>query len=1338
MSLEELQQAYGPEYYNAGLGPIPYERSEVWLNFFSSIADQVVRSLHPHRVLDAGCAMGFLVEAFWDRGVYCEGIDISEYAISKVRRDIKDYCSVGSLTDPILGRFDLITCIEVLEHLRPDEVRSAVANLCAAADVVLFSSTPSDFEEPTHHNVRPPIFWLQLFSEFDFWPDARFDASFLTMHAMLLRKGRSSDHLLPLFSEYLRHKVTIGIQSKEITDLRAQLGVLRSQSDALAGLLQSKEAELLVACGERDQLVREFSSARENLASLRKQLSYRDSELRRVRAATDKLNMKVDSLEGELARIGQLMQAKNSEYQDLTTKLAEEVSGRRREHNRFANEVKRVANEREQIQATLNAVLSSRTWRWAERLRRNWPHAYRVVPFVFRKFLRDGTSGQAIGPEHTPNAANSEPGDSRERPSPDHQVQKWADLIRTSPLFDPNWYCATYPDVAESPVDPAVHYIRYGGVEGRNPGPDFDSAWYLRVYSDVAADGINPLVHYLLFGEAEGRAIQSVRSDRQEDDSQGWVELVRASSLFDANWYLETYPDVAQAQIDPALHYVKYGGAEGRNPGPLFDTAWYLNTHSDVAQSGLNPLVHYLLFGALENREIRACNSDHAADPAQDLASAQTASVTAEIPEIKKFALFISGCPGDAFRYRVEYQVEQLQLLGLTTDTALFDEVDYTSVLSKYAAFILHRVPHTPGIEAFILAVKELGKPVIFDTDDLVFNESLVNQIKAIRDFSESEYELYIDGVRRYHHTLSLCTSAIVTTEHLRDSVLELFPELPVYINRNAVGREMIELANTALQQTRPDDGCVRIAYFSGTRTHQDDFEQCVPALAQLLERYQSVRLMIVGHLDVPAALAKFEGQTEIFPLVPWQSLPTLFRRVDINLAPLELGNRFTAAKSELKYFEAALMGVPTVASDVESYRIAISSGENGFLCRDENEWYDVLERLTWNRELRLRIGANARREVLAHYTTRARAPQFASLLRDLFNSHGLLQRSHLAIAFILRAPIAQTGGGYKTIFSIAHEMAYRGHDVHLYLEPIAHLAEKTTEEITAFCRQYFGEGPAVIHVGHERIHPSDIAIATNWPTAYVLHRLTNTECKAYFIQDYEPDFYDCDDPNYLEAERTYDLPSRKIVIGKYLSSVFSERDGLRPGQIPFALDRGVYRNLGIRPTSPPVRILFFARPGLKRRAYPVGVDALRRIAKTYSGVEIAFYGMAEPEDLGFHYKNLGELSRSEVVQEMNRSHIHLSFSLTNISWVPFEAMACGCAVVEAKVPSVELWMERGACVLTDPTPDAVSSALARLIRDEEFRKAIASAGERYVNTISSNWPDTCSQFEAFLLESVY
>ena len=117
--------------------------------FHENVAEQIVNALHPRTVLDAGCASGHLVAALRDRGVEAYGIDISEYAISMVREDVREYCAVCSLTDPLPeklpGKFDLVISSEVLEHLSAEDGCRAIANLCARTDRVIFSSTPADF-----------------------------------------------------------------------------------------------------------------------------------------------------------------------------------------------------------------------------------------------------------------------------------------------------------------------------------------------------------------------------------------------------------------------------------------------------------------------------------------------------------------------------------------------------------------------------------------------------------------------------------------------------------------------------------------------------------------------------------------------------------------------------------------------------------------------------------------------------------------------------------------------------------------------------------------------------------------------------------------------------------------------------------------------------------------------------------------------------------------------------------------------------------------------------------------------------------------------------------------
>lgn len=233
--------AYGELYYRTQCGPIPYERSEPWLSSFAAKAAEIIRSLAPATVLDAGCAFGFLVEALWDRGVEARGIDISPYAISRVRPDMEGFCAVASLTDPIEGRYDLVTCIEVLEHLQPPDALIAVKHMAAASDAILFSSTPDDFSERTHVNVRPILYWLQQFAAVQFRPDVSYDASYIAPHAILFRRTDQPpcDALLGLFSEHIRLRL---LWTRQTVQLRSQNTVVARTTDEVGRMQMELDA----------------------------------------------------------------------------------------------------------------------------------------------------------------------------------------------------------------------------------------------------------------------------------------------------------------------------------------------------------------------------------------------------------------------------------------------------------------------------------------------------------------------------------------------------------------------------------------------------------------------------------------------------------------------------------------------------------------------------------------------------------------------------------------------------------------------------------------------------------------------------------------------------------------------------------------------------------------------------------------------------------------------------------------------------------------------------------------------------------------------------------------
>ena len=148
-------------------------------------------------------------------------------------------------------------------------------------------------------------------------------------------------------------------------------------------------------------------------------------------------------------------------------------------------------------------------------------------------------------------------------------------LIEGSGLFDRAWYLAQYPEIARSPLDPILDYVRRGAREGRNPNPLFEGDWYLAQYPDAQATGLNPLIHYLLHGAAEGR---------------------EPGPFFDTQWYVAQHPE-----LNSRLRAIERKAFPGSlalvhpSEGAAAETsAEVASRRIDASCGSVNPLAHYL------------------------------------------------------------------------------------------------------------------------------------------------------------------------------------------------------------------------------------------------------------------------------------------------------------------------------------------------------------------------------------------------------------------------------------------------------------------------------------------------------------------------------------------------------------------------------------------------------------------------------------------------------------------------------------------------------------------------------------------------------------------------
>lgn len=461
------------------------------------------------------------------------------------------------------------------------------------------------------------------------------------------------------------------------------------------------------------------------------------------------------------------------------------------------------------------------------------------------------------------------------------------------------------------------------------------------------------------------------------------AELAAATSwtsLFDQQWYVERYPDVAKSGQTPEQHFESIGALELRDPNPWFGTARF--SAQQLLPGNVNPLVAYL--GIDLSRRVETSvwfdgeyySRTHEVPPDQSALEhflARRENWSAEFPALlrsdaRKRVIFLSGeahTPGH--RYRVADAAQALAACDydvFVTSTKDYPTLEY---LIRTADVVwMWRVPLGVRTRRILRAARAAGAVVLGDIDDLVFLPELVDSDK-------------VDGLR----TLKLETNKLAKAYKARGETLAA-TDLRVGTTASLV-RALTETVGAAIQLPNGydaggwrsshealanvrDDGVIRIGYAGGSLTHQKDLVVAAPAIARVLREHPDVRLVLfkgfVDLLEFPDLAERIE-QIEWRDCVPLHLLPMEYARFSINIAPLELDNPFCDAKSALKFHEAALVNVPTIASPTTPFVESIVEGVNGMLAITADDWHNALTVLVEDSTMRAALAAQARQDVI-------------------------------------------------------------------------------------------------------------------------------------------------------------------------------------------------------------------------------------------------------------------------------------------------------------------------------------------------------------------------------------
>lgn len=317
--------------------------------------------------------------------------------------------------------------------------------------------------------------------------------------------------------------------------------------------------------------------------------------------------------------------------------------------------------------------------------------------------------------------------------------------------------------------------------------------------------------------------------------------------------------------------------------------------------------------------------------------------------------------------------------------------------------------------------------------------------------------------------------------------------------------------------------------------------------------------------------------------------------------------------------------------------------------------------------------------------------------------------------------------GGHLNIFRMIWGLEKHGYQNRIYIVGGCQFSsgEAAREAITAhFCPLAAG-----VWIGEGALKAAEFTVATSWITAYTVRRFNATRHKVYFIQDMEP-WFSPHGSDYVFAEATYRFGFTAITAGDWLAKLMSENYGMKAYPFGFSYEHDRYAP-GIRKQGPR-RVFFYARHVTARRGFELGMLALKRVHEQLPDIEFVLAGWdTSGYVIPFPHLNAGVVSLDELPDLYGQCDVALVISLTNISLLPLELMACGCPVVSNDGPNVNWLLKNGeTALLTEASPEALASALVDVMQNPELHTRLKENGLAFAR--QTNWADETSKVHGY------
>ncbi|HRH44216.1 MAG TPA: glycosyltransferase [Pyrinomonadaceae bacterium] len=280
------------------------------------------------------------------------------------------------------------------------------------------------------------------------------------------------------------------------------------------------------------------------------------------------------------------------------------------------------------------------------------------------------------------------------------------------------------------------------------------------------------------------------------------------------------------------------------------------------------------------------------------------------------------------------------------------------SALRKYDAIFIYRAAAMVGPALIERIIKLLHKPIIFDFDDAIF---LTHTHEANKLFGWAKFAKKTDAICRLSTSVTVGNAWLAEYARKHNKNVTIIPssvDTDFFVPMEKETRQKV------------------IVGWTGSSTSQTHLEMYVPLLREI-----SQKLPIELHVhsdrspnleDVPFVWHKWSADTEV----------EIISDFDIGIMPMP-DDEWSQGKCSMKALLYMSLGVPTVCSDIGMNREVVSNGENGFLAKTNEDWFEAIKTLVENKGLRQKMGEKSRQTVVENYSMKKCAKLFAKVVKD-------------------------------------------------------------------------------------------------------------------------------------------------------------------------------------------------------------------------------------------------------------------------------------------------------------------------------------------------------------------